>query len=92
MNNIDEQIDKIVFKLLSQGQYWGTGSGDVGKLDDNYKPDEPIDRTEGVQAIKNIFIEELKDIRGHVEFIHSDVLSDRIAYLTPKTLNPIGDK
>ena len=43
------KLDKIVFRCFAQGQYWGTEQD--GKLNPDYKPDEPIDRIEAIDAI-----------------------------------------
>ncbi|WIE74516.1 hypothetical protein [Curtobacterium sp. MCSS17_007] len=58
-----DEIDEIVYRCFVQGQYWGTASGigdEENKLNPDYEPDEPIDRTQAVEAIVAIF-EQYKD-------------------------------
>jgi hypothetical protein len=49
MTTLKQEIDDIIFRCFAQGQYWGTEKD--GKLDPDYKPERPIDRTEANQAI-----------------------------------------
>lgn len=48
---LSKKADDIVFRCFAQGQYWGTGSGEEGILNDDYLPEQPIDRAEAVAAL-----------------------------------------
>jgi len=54
---IEKQIDEIVFRCFAQGQYWGTGSGESDKLNPDYEPENPIDRTEAVKSLLKLIAE-----------------------------------
>jgi hypothetical protein len=49
--DITRTIDDIVFRCFAQGQYWGTSTENDGLLDEDYKPENPIDRTEAVHKL-----------------------------------------
>jgi len=65
LDSTEEQIDKIIYRCFEQGLYWGTASGidddEENKLNPDYLPDEPIDRTEAVKAIMDLIKQ--RDIR-----------------------------
>ena len=64
-NNLKEEIDKIVFRCFEQGRYWGTGLGE-NIADQDYKPKEPIDRTEAVEKFSTLINQKEKEaeVRG----------------------------
>ena len=64
MNNFEEKLDDLVFRCFAQGQYWGTASGVVNgeesdEFNPDYEPENPIDRTEAVGAIKQLILDEV---------------------------------
>lgn len=78
-NELRKEIDNIVFRLLAQGHYWGTGSGDDGKLDKNYEPDKPIDRTEAVKIIENLIAAERTKWELEAQIYALDTLHLKVA-------------
>lgn len=46
---LEAQIDAVIFRCFAQGQHWGTELD--GKLNPDYKPEEPISRDEAVTDI-----------------------------------------
>lgn len=81
------EIDDIIFRCFAQGQYWGTEKD--GKLDPDYKPENPIDRTEANRLINSLIAAHQKEV---LEFclkypMRNDVvnkLKDRLASLEGK--------
>jgi hypothetical protein len=63
MKSLDK-LDEIIFRCFSQGQYWGTASEDTGKLNQDYKPENPIDRDQAKQEIKSLFMEIVGEDEG----------------------------
>lgn len=55
MNDWNKKLDEIIFRCFAQGQYWGTEKD--GKLDPDYKPENPIDRTEALASINQLVLE-----------------------------------
>lgn len=53
INQIEKEVDKIVYRCFSQGQYWGTGDKE-GVLNPDYKPVKPIDRGQANKAILHL--------------------------------------
>lgn len=49
------KLDKIVFRCFDQGVYWGKLAYSDNERPD--QPDNPIDRTEAVAAIKSLLLE-----------------------------------
>lgn len=47
--SLKEEIDAIIFRCFAQGQYWGTEQD--GKLNPDYKPEHPIDRSEALDQL-----------------------------------------
>ena len=60
-SELDKQIDDIIFRCFAQGQYWGTEQD--GKLNPDYKPDNPIDRTEAVKLLQALISKQIKEAR-----------------------------
>lgn len=81
---LTKRADDIVFRCFAQGQYWGTGSGEEGILNDDYRPEQPIDRTEAVAALMaavdqytNQRVQEARaNERQQVYYVAHDVLAD----------------
>jgi hypothetical protein len=65
-NKLKEEIDDIVFRCFEQGRYWGTGIGER-IADQDYKPKEPIDRTEAVKAILTLINQKERELLERVE-------------------------
>ena len=61
MKSLDK-LDEIIFRCFSQGQYWGTAPEDGGKLNEDYKPENPIDRDQAKQEIKSLFMKIALDV------------------------------
>lgn len=54
-DELRQKVDDIVYRCFAQGQYWGSGLGkDPEAFNEDYRPDNPIDRTEAVEAIMHL--------------------------------------
>lgn len=71
MKDLQNKIDKIVFRCFAQGQYWGTDQ--EGKLNPDYKPPEPIDRTEATDQLLQLIQQEVREeLERYSEWLGED--------------------
>jgi len=76
MTDYKEEIDKIVFRCFEQGRYWGTGVGE-NIANQEYKPEEPIDRTEAVGALYALINQKEKEAQEQELFMMAGILESR---------------
>lgn len=71
MTSLKEEIDAIIFRCFAQGQYWGTEQD--GKLNPDYEPEKPIDRSEALKAISSTIskhLPEKKERKADEEYMY----------------------